>query len=254
MRTFLKSLARAPFEFLLALKEILTRPRLLGLCLVPALIGAASFVVFALCSWRCRGVMAGLVVAEPGGLLYRLAEVGALLFSILVSALAAGLVAFALAGFFIEGFISTLLQERLAYSESRRTTRQMLLSLLRGLKDDVVRILFLGMLGLLILICSFFPPLWIIPLIGGAYLLGYNFIDLPLALAEMRFRRRWSLAWDRRSEVLALGVFLMLLFCIPLTGIICIAPAYHMAVQRLAAWPAVRPAAELSAPSLAPGP
>jgi len=225
-----------PALFVSSTLKIVFTPKLLFLCLIPYLIGIIAFCGFSWTFFEYRHEIANLLFSYPAEWMETLASWIGFIFTIFISAFLALLVALALGGIFIEGVIEHVLQERGLLSEKPFSLSGFSVSIIRSLRDDLFRIICFTFLSILFFIFGLIPPLALLPLLFGLFTLGYNLIDLPLALLEIPFKKRLRLAKQVWLELLALGGIFALLLLIPLAGIIFLPIAYLVAVERLAVW------------------
>lgn len=224
-----------PFLFLRSVPVICGSKKLLSLCLIPYLIGCVSFCIYVFCAFYFREDLSGLLVSEEGWLSTSLTW---LLFfvNIALSSVLALITTITIGAFFIESFIVELLIREGLFKEEDESILSAIKSILRELKDDLKRLLVVALLTVLMLLAGLFGPLAVVPPVLGAFLVGYDILDLPLLLLKTSFRQRWGLVRRHILDVLALGALFSLFLFIPFGGIIFLPAAYYAAVMRIAAW------------------
>lgn len=225
-----------PGQIFEALWRIALSPKLLLPCIVPWLIGALTFAILSWLSFSERRDLAAWILGAREGWLGWLISSAAFLLGLILSGLASLVVALALGGVFLEIFVERLLREGSLFPEEPSGLRGLAVSLLRSLKDSLVAAVCLGTVGFLVLLAGFFPPLVLVALLAGAFLLGFNAFDLPLTLMRVRFGERMRIARSHLPVVLALGALFSLAVAVPLGGIVFLPPAYYVAVRQIVRW------------------
>jgi len=231
-----KRIASLPVQFLQATGTILVDWKLLSLCIIPNLIGIVCFFLFLGLAFGYREEVASLLVSDPESWLHLIVAWLIFFINVFVSGIVAIICAITLGAFFIESFIERVLKQHNIGLPEHASLVSFAKSILRGLRDDAIRVVYVGIFMIVMLICGLFPLLYFIPPVIAALLVGYSLLDLPLALMEIRFKDRWGIAKAHLLEVLALGALFSLILLIPLGGILFLPVAYHVAIQRLAQW------------------
>jgi len=236
LRDHLLESAGIPFLYVRAAYRILRSRRLLGLCIVPWLIGAASFIFFVLAFLTYKDRLAFLVTGQSDTWLAMSVGWALLVINIIVSALLAIVSMSILGSFFLEKLMTILLEEKNLKIPQYLTLKGVLLAFIRSLKDELKRALILAFVGMILIFFGFMPLFYPVVLLGGAFLLGYNILDPPLALLEIPWRLRWQLARRHWAAVIVLGAVFSPFLFIPLGGIMVLPAASQVAIEKLAQW------------------
>lgn len=234
MATF--QFVQIPLNFFRSIPFIFSDRRLLWYCAVPYAIGFVSFIVFAVALFSYESSLLQWLFGDLSGWVdYLLTLVGWLLILALSGVVA--LIFLSLAGaWFIESFIHHSLTKGKFRAEIELEEVGFVKSTLRGLRDDGIRIVYIALIILLSFLFSFFPPLVFIPVLLGAFLVGFDLVDLPLTLLGYDFQTRWSLVKSHGLRVVVLGGCYSLLLLIPLVNIFFLPVAYQAAIFSIESW------------------
>jgi len=235
MTRALADLVTMPLQLLAALRTILSSRRLFLLCLVPWLVGLVSFPLYGalLVSWRDE--VAALFVT-PGGWLSAALEWVAAILGVLLATILSLLTVLLLAGVFLEELVEVLLATRGLRPEEPETLSAIAGAFARAIRDDLIRLGCILGLTLLAILMSLIPPLLVLPAIIGFFLVGWDIVDLPLALMRVPFRERWRVVRGHAAQVVVLGAVMSLFLIIPFGGIVMAPLMYVLGVDRVARW------------------
>ena len=234
-------IAGIPLRYLKALVLIFTSPKLILLCVIPYIIGIAAFAGSIGLSFSYKENFAEWIVGGYASWLVVSFEWLSFLIGILLSGVIGILCMLLLGGFFIECLIENVLRKRGFNLPEHESIKILIRSVTRGLRDDVVRLIYIVFLIVISIICGFIPVLFFIPPILAAFLVGFDLIDLPLTLLEHRFRDRWIFIKQNLLEVVALGAVFSVIMLVPLGGIVFLPVAYVVAVEQLTGWDLTTP-------------
>lgn len=106
-------------------------------------------------------------------------------------------------------------------------------ALARGLIEDCKKIIFVGIFTILLFVGGFIPILIPLVFLCGAYLVGFDIVDLPFRLSGKKFFERWRLAKANWGFVLSLGGIFTLLLAIPFATLILLPAAYLLTIEKL---------------------
>jgi len=98
------------------------------------------------------------------------------------------------------------------------------ISVARSIFTELIKLLWLLPLGILVFLIGLFPLLIPVAFVIAAWLLAYQFIDIPLDVLQYSARKRFAYAIANFLSLIAFGASLALLWAIPLLGLF-LAPA-----------------------------
>lgn len=236
LRRFVLDLLGAPFEFVRLVVTIVGSPRLLVPCIVPWVVGSVVFVIGLayvddIATWAAN--VSG--ATESAWLSHLVTAIGFGLgfVGVAIAAVAAVLV---VGGVFFDFMVEELLRREHLLDEGERPLGERLRLIGLGLVDDVLQVLVLGALGAATVILGFFPPFLFIGGFLSLVAIGYELIDKPLALMNVRFRGRVAVARAHLIDVVSLGLVAAPLLVVPIVNFIALPVLYAFAVRRVARW------------------
>lgn len=221
--------ARAMYAVVHGLRLSFTDPQIRGLSIRPWLIGILTYIGTLAGAVMLHGPVLSRVVSSPAGfwghLLYGLAWTAVagvlLMMSVFVSIV-------------LIMVFASLYQGRIAVKALARRgvpvppEAEGLAGLIsegrRSVVNESVKLLWLLPLGVLVFALGFIPILLPFTLFIGAWLLGYQFLDVVLDVMLVPARGRLAMAMKSPLVVVSFGGTLALLWVVPLLGIL-LAPA-----------------------------
>ncbi|MDD2230918.1 MAG: EI24 domain-containing protein [Candidatus Cloacimonetes bacterium] len=224
-------IAAIPLTYLRVIGSILTSMKLLLLTLLPAGLAVVVFIASFVALLTMRLQLVQLVYDRPDWIqtLLQLLSIG---LACLVSALISVITTLTLAGFLIEKIVAHFLQQHGLHAP----TGSFWQSFIRSLRDDLRRLMAITMVSLIILFATIIPPLAIVALLLGAFLVGYDLLDLPATILEIPFSRRWQIARNHLLLTTALGFSYSLILMVPIVNILLAPTAYSVGAIYLARW------------------
>jgi uncharacterized protein involved in cysteine biosynthesis len=234
-----------PKEALASLKEILTSPRLL-LAILPQYVAGlgGGYVIYHLVLESLTPVLTSYLSFEltnwPGFIVTSINWVSGVL-ATGISTLIAGLSSIIggylaillLMGFFVELFIEQALKTR---GLAPIHVPSFFGGIVRLVKDESLKLLLLGTLGIISIITAFIPMLSPISIILGATIIGFELFDQPLILLGLRFRERLKLFGKHILVILALGGAFSLTAIIPFLPILLLPVGSLTALRTFSSW------------------
>lgn len=194
---------------------ILRTPRLLALSLIPALSGLSAFILVAGgLIWNHKSV-SGLVITVDRSWESFLSVIVVGVLALLLAAFAAILSANLIGALSLESLASQTLQ---ISGVSPPETPLSIRTIIRALIETLLRVLLFSTLSLLFFALSFFPPLVLIPILGGAFLVGADLLDTSLTLLGYKLRTRLAIITRGWMVTLALGLIFGVVLVVPLVG------------------------------------
>jgi uncharacterized protein involved in cysteine biosynthesis len=234
-----------PKEALSALKEILTSPRLI-LSILPQYVAGlgggyiiyhlvlesltpilSAYLSFELTNWP--GFIVTSINWLAGGIATGISVVIAGMSSIIGGYLAILL----LTGFFVELFIEQALKTR---GLAPVHAPSFFGGLIRLIKDESLKLIMLGTLGVISIVTAFIPVLSPISIILGATIIGFELFDQPLILLGLRFGERLKLFGKHLLVILALGGAFSLTAIIPFLPILLLPVGSLTALRTSTSW------------------
>ena len=206
------------------------------LAAVPYLIGIIAFLASSSFAYEYKDEFTKWIIGEQWQWLMISVEWISFLISILISGIFGILCMLLLGGFFIEMMIETALVKKGYELPEFSSVNILIRSTLRGLRDDVIRLIYIIVLIIVSFTCGFIPVLFFIPPVLAAFLVGFDLVDLPLTLLEFRFKDRWGLIKKHLVEVLAIGAVFSAIMLIPFGGILFLPIAYLVTVEQIVNW------------------
>jgi uncharacterized protein involved in cysteine biosynthesis len=230
------SIILLPFQFAAALFEIVSDPKLRRWCVIPYLIGVTVFTAAFYTSYEYKLAIADYVLSFIGLEGAAWLSWVVLILGIFICAILAVGAMLVFGGIFIENFIEEAFNKHGVPSLQEKGISAYLKSVLRGLRDGLLRLVVYGTISLLALSTSFVPPLSLFFTLLGGFTLGVDLFELPLSLLGHRFSERVKLVFSHKLEAFSLGMFFSLFLIVPLGGVIFLPLAYLVAVKRIARW------------------
>ena len=216
-------------------RDILSSPKLIGFLLVPVVVAIVSYPGFVFLFYVYRLDIASLLVSDAwyprllGGLV--------VLLGLLISGVLSFIISSVLGSFFIESAIEEVHKTNGLKIQTPQNISSWIKSLIRSIRDSAIQLSVLLILGLLTIILGVVPFLAFIPVLIGAFLLGYGFFDLPLALLQIGFIKRFKMARSHKLELLITGGLFSMALCIPFGGLLLFPVFYLVAARTIASWP-----------------
>jgi uncharacterized protein involved in cysteine biosynthesis len=233
----LSSLVTLPFEFLQASALILRDKRLLLYSLTPCLLGCLAFVLFLwLLAGQQEAALSLLPWPLPGWLATVLGWLWVLLAAIPLAGLLGYLCTLVLGSVFLELLAERVLELDGVRLSSPSTWGELLADFCKALLASLFRLLYVGLLALLALALSFFPPLLLIPLTLNAFIVGWDLLDTPQSKFLLSFGERRRQLFQHKLDVLSLGFFFSLSFLVPFLAALLLPAATVVATRRVAGW------------------
>ena len=153
-------------------------------------------------------------------LLYGLAWIGTwlLLFVCTVIISLAGVMVFA--GVFQSSIATEVLKKAgFALPDGEQNLRATIKDTTRSLACETIKLLWLIPLGAIILVIGFFPILVPLAIILSAWLLAYQFLDIVLEVLRVSLGKRMRFAVRHWLRMVAFGIGLLLICCIPFAAL-----------------------------------
>ncbi|MCB0339310.1 MAG: EI24 domain-containing protein [Bdellovibrionales bacterium] len=239
-----------PYRYITSAFEILRTPRYIRPLLIPYIIGLIAFIstfVFAYVyadSWLLTLLPTpstpdpGMIARITHATLSFFTELLGFIICAFVALIVSVLGALLLGGVFVEQFIERVLRDRglLVDSLEEKGLGHLAAVTLRSLIDEGRKVLFLCAFAVLMLLFGFLPGGPIIVFLFGAYIVGSEILDLPLALLRLPFRQRWKISFSHRLETFTIGLTYALASLIPLVGLVLFPVAYLVAIDRIKEW------------------
>ncbi|MDC0358814.1 EI24 domain-containing protein [Oligoflexia bacterium] len=232
----MKNLLVIPLLYLRSVKEILCSRQLIVLCLIPYLMGLVSFVGSMVAFYYYKETVATWIVGSSSGWLATSVAWGFVFVNMLTSGIVAILVITLLCSWFMECLIEVALKRYGLLGEDDRSLLTIVKSVVRSLRDEGIRLIYICIILLVAFVVSFFPPLYLIPIILTGFMVGFDIIDLPLALLEMPFKERWRVIRRHKLQTCAFGGIFSISLLIPLGAILLLPIAYYAAVLLVERW------------------
>ncbi|MCB0353247.1 MAG: EI24 domain-containing protein [Bdellovibrionales bacterium] len=207
--------------------------RLLLLAVGPIVIGLVSFgVIFSAIGYYSPDLSHLILGFDHGWLKWGASAVISLL-GVLVAALLSWVVSLLIGGWFIEEICLIGLSDEGVLPLERKDV-SLFSSLVRsGFQEAARAVVILIVLGV-VFVLSFFPFLGVVGGVIGLLLVGFEVIEIPLALAGLSLRERWILLRNHKSSVFAVGFLLAASAALPF-ALVVLAPFIHFFSARLAA-------------------
>ena len=234
MKSFILEIAVVPVCLLRALRTLLSSGRLLGLAIIPYVVGLFVYISTLFGAFTIRNDLAAVFVSTQVGI----EAVGWMVF--LGSILAAGLVALILvllcSALLMEWFVEEGLRKAQLLAERKESFWSSVCALIRVLFDSSLQLLVVFALTVLALLLSAIPVLSLFVALLASFVLGYQLFDFSLSLLRYRFRERLRLILQHKSQVLVLGLLFSLALLVPFGGILLLPILYLMAIEKLQSW------------------
>jgi uncharacterized protein involved in cysteine biosynthesis len=233
MYRILSDLARFPLCCLFALRLLLVDRRLLALCLVPLLLGVATFilVLYGMLSWR-DGISSLLFSRSDGWLI----DAGASVIAIIVASVVSLLVGVGAGSVFIESFAERIMRRCELVIPQSSGLRGELTRTARGVWEALKRTVAVGALLSLVAVTSLIPFLALPLLAVTAFLVGADVLDIPLSLQNYSFRERWRISVAHKGWCFAAGASLMAAAIVPFGALLLLPIVLAATVIRVSEW------------------
>ena len=225
-----------PFSVLSAASQILTTGALRKHYLIPLLLGIVAYIACAASFVLYRHELGQLIFPQASGLTDTLVSSLIVIVGFVVSGIASILVTIICGAISIEYFVEASLKHYGIQLPSLVTAWGGLLTVARSLVDALLTGTILTCIGIVTLITSFFPVLWVPTFIIGAMVLGWSVFDIVLGMARIPFGERFRLIRVNLSEVIPLGVFISIVSIIPFGSALFLPVVYLLAAKKLAIW------------------
>lgn len=222
--------------YLTALARILSSRRLLSLLFIPYLIGIVLFALALVVLFGFELDIMSLFISTTTEWIATILGFIDMLVKVFLAGLIAILGAFLLSSWFMELLIEKALRDEDLISESKQSLISIAATAVRGLKDEGVRLFYMLVIIILSLLTGFIPILFFIPILLAAFSFGFDLIDLPMALMELRFKERWRIILKHKLEVLIFGGIFSISLLVPLGALFMMPIAYYAAVLLIKEW------------------
>jgi uncharacterized protein involved in cysteine biosynthesis len=154
---------------------------------------------------------------EQGWLAW-LSSIFIILVGLLASAIISWLMSMILGGWFLEQIAAIGLRD--AGLQQPTDSRGFVASTLRSLVDESWKAILIGFVLLLTFVLSFFPPLALLVMAIGVFLIGLNVFDLPLTVHGLSFRERKNILLTHKKQVLCIGAAFSAVLVVPFAFLI----------------------------------
>ncbi|MEZ4753385.1 MAG: hypothetical protein R3A13_03635 [Bdellovibrionota bacterium] len=230
------NILKIPYWLIAGLLKIFTRKRLFVLNSSPYLIGIISFFIFASLSFSFKEEIIAIFLSNETSWIFSSLSWFAFILLTVISAGLSLITCLLLGSIFIEFSTEELLRLKGFKIPEHIGLKNLTLTLLRSFKDDGVRIIYISLLGILVFICGFFPPLMIIAIVLTSFIVGIDLLNLPLALLETPFKQRLTLAHSHFIETCILGGAFTIVALVPFLGIILYPAFLNASVELISIW------------------
>lgn len=225
-----------PVDYLKTTLRLLGTRALLMRCAVPYVVGLVSFLGVWITGIFYRNEIVAWFFDLESNWLSILGAFGAVVLAFFAASIAAVLLVSIIGGVFIEGIAEFFLREGGIRAPEHTGVLSIAKSVLRGFKDDVLRLVYIAVISVLLLLTGFFPLLAFFPILVGAFMVGWDLVDLSFALLEVPFKERWRLVKAHWGQVTVLGGTFLVVALIPLGAIIAYPIGHAVAAKRIATW------------------
>lgn len=224
------SFAKIPFLFVKAAGVIISDRKLLTLCLIPwaialMLFGGSFFLLIA-----NHNELTGWLFGQSAAWYAFVFDVIAFLLEIVIAAIIALLVTLVLADIFIESFVIKVFKKLGSSIDLEPRGTSFVGGVLWALADNLKRLLYLGLISIVLFVFAWFPPLLVVVLFLSFFLAGLDSLDLPLQLKGLSFPERLAFARKQPLVTVVLGACYLALLMIPVLGLLSLPLAYFVAV------------------------
>lgn len=242
----MKQALTTPLTFTSSIFEIIRTPKMVLYLIPPYIIGiVAVYLSFGWISDLVSLKLSTLFIVGDmasswyGEILNKVISLFVSFISLLLAGLLSALAGIAalsiLAGYFVECFIELALAR---YNLPKSTESGFIKSTLRGMRDELKRLVIIfSTLIIATLLTFIFPLLAPIALLLGIIIIGYEIFDLPLALIGLDLKQRLKLSREKILEVMVLGFIFTLIAAIPGLPIIFLPVGYLTAIRNISRWP-----------------
>ena len=234
LRDGIRALVVCPVRFIANLKHLLFKPSLRWYLLVTTIIGLSSFILFITSAYYFREDLAELIVSDTYATSQGIVSWILFLVNVFLSGIAALLLISIVGSFFLEQIVIEILTARGLSSGTDDPSWAK--SLVRGVVDDLWRLVYVSLIVLLGFVSGLFPLLVFVPIVAGAFLLGFDLLDLPLKLCEKPFKTRWRIAREHWLELIILGGYFSVTLLVPILGVLLLPVAYLVAIDFIVYW------------------
>lgn len=154
----------------------------------------------------------------------------ATLISIFAATFLSFLVVLGLGSFFIELFIEKVLESR---GMKSKLEIAFLPSLIRGLKDDFSKTIILLVISILLLIAGFIPILVPFVFLFGAFIVGFEILELPLLLLNQPLGQRIKASIKIWPKTLMIGLIFSIIAFVPFLALLLMPIGYVIAIDQI---------------------
>lgn len=231
MHKLLDSALRLPLQFLAAVLRVMGSGRHLRLCAIPIVSGVLFYAAALSGMLWLQGSLVDYVVPVNYAWLEWLLHPVLFLLNLLI----AGLIAFVLtqlvAGFAFEQLIAITYEQHGLLPDQATTIKSILRIVVRSIKDEALKSLYIVAFAIAIWLSSLIPPLAVIVFCLSCFVLGFNLVDTALTVLELKFSERWAIIKAHKAEVLPLGMLMWVILLVPFLGMILLPFLYLVAAD-----------------------
>lgn len=195
------------------------------LCLWPWTLGAICSLLSVLVAIPAHANLLQWLVGEPTGLwtqlLYYIAWLLVALSLLLCSMLLSLLIVFAMSAAFQTAIATHVLKlQGVAVASEPSNAAALFKETVRNITSELLKLLWILPLGICVLILGFIPILLPLALVIGAWLLAYQFVDVPLDVLKMSVSKRLGFALRHSLQLVLFGFTLGVFWAVPLLGLL----------------------------------
>ncbi|RMD83700.1 MAG: hypothetical protein D6808_08270 [Candidatus Dadabacteria bacterium] len=221
----IRNVVALPFKYIGGVFEILRTKALITPLLIPYLMGVAVFLGLLYPLW----LLSGMITGGFGDSLWILnLDFVQTAIKVVVCGIAASVLSVILTlilnAFYIDKFVEKAILLRGGALSSHRPFWKMAL-------EETLKGILLLFAYLLLFIGGFLGPLALAVILISALIMGWECVDLPLAVAGYPLSRRIGIALRKPLEVLGIGIVFGVCVSVPLLGTFLVPPCYLVAID-----------------------
>ncbi len=201
-------------------KLCLFNPHIRKLAIWPWGIGTMTSFICLLGAWYLHRPILENIISSPVGILNSFLY-GLLWFLlVLVLLIATMVISFIVVMIFAGAFQSSIASEvlrlsEISWDEKANQASSIVKEMSTSLFSELFKLLWLGPIGVILLIIGFFPILAPLAFVGGAWLIAYQFLDVVLEVLGIRVSRRLLFALKNWPQLIAFGITLIAICLLP---------------------------------------